>query len=189
MSKYCGHLSELVRSLDTFHSFRMKSQCFGLFDELFVSRLLRRCLPKVYIKTSTSPKNIYSEILPPRATLNWSHNIYFVISIDSLGRYWAKPKAPFDLGTIVIFNNGEAPYKNHEVTAWPHSWYATFFLYFSSKVKDCSIPANTLSDASSKSLGSTKCFIFLTAMMAASLQRLAKSAPLNPKVRVEILFE
>lgn len=115
----------------------------------------------------TSPKNNYSEILPPRATHNWSHNIYFVINIDSFGKYWANPKAPFDLGTIVIFNNGDAPYKNHEATAWPHSWYATFLFYFSSNVNDCSIPAKTLSEASSKSLGSTNYFNFLTAIIAA----------------------
>lgn len=43
------------------------------------------------------------------------------MSMDSFGRYWAKPNAPLDLGIIVIFNKGDAPSKNHDVTAWPHS--------------------------------------------------------------------
>jgi hypothetical protein len=39
------------------------------------------------------------------------------MSMDSLGKYWANPKEPFDLGIIVILSKGEAPSKNHDVTA------------------------------------------------------------------------
>lgn len=53
---------------------------------------------------------------------------------------------------------------------------------------DCSRPARTRSEADSKSSASTYYFYFLTAKMAASLHKLAKSAPLNPKVNVAILF-
>lgn len=120
-NKYYGHLFEQGHSLDIFHSYHMKWQYFLRFVLLFVDHQLHHYWPKFRLKI-TSPKNIYSEILPPKATHNWSHNIYLVISIDSLGKYWANPKAPFDLGTIVIFSNGEAPSKNHEATACPHSW-------------------------------------------------------------------
>lgn len=47
----------------------------------------------------------------------------------------------------------------------------------------------TLSEADSKSEDSTYFFYFLTANIAASLHKLAKSAPLNPKVNVAILLE
>ncbi len=50
------------------------------------------------------------------------------------------------------------------------------------------MPARTLSEADSKSEDSTYFFYFLTARMAASLHRLAKSAPLNPNVKVASLL-
>ncbi len=68
---------------------------------------------------------------------------------------------------IVIFNKGEAPSKNQDATACPHSWYATFLFYFVSSVNDCYKPAKTLSLADSKSYGSTNLWFFLTAKIAA----------------------
>ncbi len=152
MSKCYVRRSELVHNWDILCSFRMKSQYFLQFALLLTNHQQLRCLPNFNIKI-TSPKNTSSATLPPKATQSWSQSIYFVISIDSLGKYWAKPKDPFDLGMIVILSKGDAPSKNHDVTAWPHSWYATFLFSLSSSLKDCSIPARTLSEASSKSSG------------------------------------
>lgn len=166
MSKCYDRQSELEHNSGTLCSFHKILRCFSQFASLLINHLLRHCLPNFKIKI-TYPKNTSSATLPPKATQSWSQSISFVISIDSLGKYWAKPKDPFDLGMIVIFSKGEAPYKNHDVTAWPHSWYATFLFSFSSSLKDCSIPARTLSEASSKSSGSMHFFCFLTAMMAA----------------------
>jgi hypothetical protein len=36
---------------------------------------------------------------------------------EDLGRYWAYPRAPFDLGIIVSLTRGSPPFKNHPQTA------------------------------------------------------------------------
>ena len=69
----------------------------------------------------TSLKNIYSEILPPKITHIRSIKSYLVARVDSFGKYWANPRAPLDLGMIVIFSKVEAPSKNQAVTACPLS--------------------------------------------------------------------
>ena len=147
MSKCCVHQFELERSWGTVCSYHTKWQYFLRFALPLISHQLHHCSPEVKNK-NTSPKKTSSATLPPKATQSWSQSIYFVMSMDSLGKYWAKPKDPFDLGMMVIFNKGDAPYKNHDVTACPHSWYATFLFSFSSSLNDCSIPASTRSDAS-----------------------------------------
>lgn len=73
-----------------------------------------------------------------------------------MGRYYANPRAPLDLGIIVSFNNGSALGKNQETTPCPHSWMATY--HYSSLVSSVffSTPPMTLSMAISKSKKSTE---------------------------------
>ena len=68
----------------------------------------------------------------------------------SLGKYYAKPKAPLVLGIIVNFNNGSAPSKNQATTPWPLSCTATVFSYISDTSIFFSNPPITLSTAISK---------------------------------------
>lgn len=89
---------------------------------------------------------------------------------------------------IVSFNNGSAPFKNQETTAWPDSWTETTFFYSLVMILFLYTPPMILSVAISRSWESTYDLPFLAAKMAASLQRLAISAPLNPGVRVASLL-
>ena len=95
--------------------------------------------------------------------------------------YYAYPKLPFVLGTMVILTKGLPPSKNQLTTACPASWYATTFLSFSFTSFFFSNPAMTLSAAASKSVESTNNLSWRAAYIADSLHKLAKSAPENPK--------
>ena len=129
------------------------------------------------------PKNSSSDIRPPNATVIMSHNYLWVYNETSSGKYYAKPNEPFDRGIIVSFNNGAASLENQPATACPASWYATVRLYCSFFGIAFSIPAITLSVANSKSLIETFSLSSLAAIIAASLQILAISAPENPGVK------
>jgi len=106
----------------------------------------------------------------------------------SFGKYCAKPKDPYDLGIIVNLSNGFPPSKNQLTMACPDSWTATIYLSSSDTVFFFYKPAMTLSEAISKSSGKISFLFFLAAKSAASLHKLANSAPLNPGVRVANLL-
>lgn len=84
--------------------------------------------------------------------------------------------------------NNKLPSKNQLTTAWPASWTATVLLSASISYLLTSKPAMTLSAAISKSIGWTISFPFLAAIIAASLHKLAISAPLNPGVKLANLL-
>ena len=134
------------------------------------------------------PKKISSDILPPNATVIISHNYLWVYNDTSSGKYYANPNEPFDLGIIVSFNNGAASLENQPATACPASWYATVRLYNSFFGIAFSIPAITLSVANSKSFIETFSLSCLAAIIAASLQIFAISAPENPGVKAANFF-
>lgn len=67
MNIYYDRLFELERNLDILCSYHMISQCFLQFVSPLTNHQLLRYLPKL-IYIFTYPKNIYSAILPPRAT-------------------------------------------------------------------------------------------------------------------------
>lgn len=89
---------------------------------------------------------------------------------------------------MVTLTSGSPPSKNQAVTACPASWYETIFLFSGVMRFLFYSPAITLSAACSKSIASTYLLLLLAAKMAASLQRLAMSAPLKPGVNVANLF-
>lgn len=89
---------------------------------------------------------------------------------------------------IVSFSNGSAPLRNHDTTAWPDSWTETTFFSYFVMMLFLSTPPMILSVAISRSWESTLDFPFRAAKMAASLQRLAISAPLKPGVNVASLL-
>lgn len=84
---------------------------------------------------------------------------------------------------MVILTNGEQPSKNQLTTAWPLSCTATIFSSSASMSVFLSNPAITLSAASSKSSTSISFLSYLAANMAASLHKLAISAPEKPGVK------
>jgi len=90
---------------------------------------------------------------------------------------------------IVSFKRGAACSENQPATACPASWYATVLLYSSFFGIDFSIPAMTLSVASSNSLMVTSSLSILAAIIAASLQILAISAPEKPGVKAANFLE
>mmetsp|Transcript_27320 Transcript_27320/g.79639 ORF Transcript_27320/g.79639 Transcript_27320/m.79639 type:complete len:387 (-) Transcript_27320:542-1702(-) len=100
----------------------------------------------------------------------------------SLGRYWAKPRAPLPRGTIVTLRMGSACSRNQPATAWPASWYATMRFSSGEMILPVSRPPMTRSVADSKSEMSIWLFFRRAATIAASLQMLAMSAPAKPGV-------
>lgn len=117
-----------------------------------------------------------------------SSNSYLTSSWFSLGKYQANPRLPLLLGIIVNLSKGMPPSRNQLVTACPLSCIATVCLSYLDNMLFFSIPAITLSVAISKSCLPTYCLLSLLAQIAASLQRLAIYAPLNPGVRVASLL-
>jgi hypothetical protein len=89
---------------------------------------------------------------------------------------------------IVTFRRGAAPSKNQETTACPLSWTATTLLSYSESSFTFSTPPRIFYVANSKSIVLTSFLSFLAARIAASLQILEMSAPLNPGVKVASLF-
>ncbi len=77
------------------------------------------------------------------------------------------------------FSKGAPPLRNQLITAWPDSWYAVTFVS-SFPLAFFSYPARTLSLAFSKSIELTSEAPALAARMAASLHKLAMSAPEKP---------
>lgn len=63
------------------------------------------------------PKNISSLTLPPSAVQIISNNQSFEYNESSSGKYYAKPRDPFDLGMIVILRRGFECSKNQPATA------------------------------------------------------------------------
>jgi len=117
-----------------------------------------------------------------------SINSSLVSSELSFGKYYANPRLPLLLGIIVNFNNGIPVSKNQLTTACPLSCTATIFFSYYVNIDFFSTPAITLSVAISKSSLSTYSLFLRLAWIAASLQRLAISAPLNPGVKVANLL-
>lgn len=117
-----------------------------------------------------------------------STNSSLVSNEPSLGKYYANPNEPLLLGMMVNLSNGIPVFKNQLTTACPLSCTATTFFSYLDKIDFFSTPAITLSVAFSKSSLSTYALFFRLAWMAASLHRLAMSAPLNPGVNVASLL-
>lgn len=88
----------------------------------------------------------------------------------------------------MILTNGLHPSKNQLTTACPASWTATVFFSSGSTRVFLSKPAITLSAAISKSFISIAFLFYLAAKIAASLHRLAISAPEKPGVKVASLL-
>mmetsp|Transcript_7776 Transcript_7776/g.27610 ORF Transcript_7776/g.27610 Transcript_7776/m.27610 type:complete len:227 (-) Transcript_7776:2054-2734(-) len=84
---------------------------------------------------------------------------------------------------IVTLSSGSACSRNQPAMAWPASWNATVFFSFAViSALRFSRPPITRSVASSKSESEILLFFLRAAMMAASLQMFAISAPANPGV-------
>ena len=87
------------------------------------------------------------------------------------------------LGTIVALWMGWAPSVKIATSAWPPSWYAVSFLFFSEITADfLSAPMMILSFACSRSEWLTALLFSLAAFKAATLTKFARSAPLKPGV-------
>mmetsp|Transcript_11763 Transcript_11763/g.22583 ORF Transcript_11763/g.22583 Transcript_11763/m.22583 type:complete len:227 (-) Transcript_11763:238-918(-) len=131
----------------------------------------------------TSPKKTCSAARPAKAM----HTISMICSRlrkkTSLGRYWANPKAPLVRGIMVTFSKGSACSKNHPATAWPASWCATTDFSWGLIILCDSNPPMIRSVAFSKSSTETDSALRRAATIAASLHKLAMSAPAKPGVK------
>mmetsp|Transcript_84434 Transcript_84434/g.243736 ORF Transcript_84434/g.243736 Transcript_84434/m.243736 type:complete len:294 (+) Transcript_84434:945-1826(+) len=140
-------------------------------------------------KSSAAPVEIFptrssSAARPPKLTAILSKITSFEKRLISLGRYWAKPSAPLDRGTMDTFSKGSECSRNQPTIACPDSCMATdrrSSLLI--KLFCFGRPPITRSVACSKSCISTLPAFRRAAKMAASLQMFAMSLPTKPGVR------
>ena len=129
------------------------------------------------------PRNISSAMRPPIITVIVASRYSFVCEyLSSIGSCIVTPRAR-PRGMIVTLWSGSASGRIAATSACPPSWYAVFFFSSSVMIMDLrSGPIMTLSLAYSKSIISTFFLLKRAAFRAASLTRLARSAPENPGV-------
>ena len=136
----------------------------------------------------SAPNIKSSAILPPHPTRRSATNLSTAIETRSPSGSLITIPSARPLGIIVALCIGSDAAQCKATTAWPASWYAVSF--FSSSVITIdrrSEPIITLSLASSNSAIDTVLRPFRAANNAASLTRLAKSAPEKPGVPLAIM--
>mmetsp|Transcript_25477 Transcript_25477/g.83866 ORF Transcript_25477/g.83866 Transcript_25477/m.83866 type:complete len:240 (+) Transcript_25477:2033-2752(+) len=135
------------------------------------------------VVTSPSPKMSSSATRPPMHTSSLARSCLRETLVSSFSGSCVTMPSAIPRGTMVALWTGCAPSVWSATSAWPPSWYAVSFRFSSVMTADLrSAPIMMRSLAYSKCACATSLAPSIAALSAATLTRLASSAPLKPGV-------